>query len=75
MSWVEVFAVFCVSHAVGDFLLQTEFQAVHKRGGLGGDATARRALLAHTLSYTLAFVPALAWIGAELGSACLIVRV
>ena len=51
MSWVEVFAVFCVSHAVGDFLLQTEFQAVHKRGGLGGDATARRALLAHTLSH------------------------
>ena len=69
MSWVEVFAVFCVSHAVGDFLLQTEFQAVHKRGGLSGDATARRALLAHTLSYTLAFVPALAWIGAELGAA------
>ena len=69
MSWVEVFAVFCVSHAVGDFLLQTEFQAVHKRGGLGGDATARRALLAHTLSYTLAFAPALAWIGGELGAA------
>jgi hypothetical protein len=69
VSWVEVFAVFCVSHAVGDFLLQTEFQAVHKRGGLGGDRTARRALLAHTLSYTLAFAPALAWIGVELGAA------
>ena len=69
MSWVEVFAVFCVSHAVGDFLLQTEFQAVHKRGGLGPDRTARRALLAHTLSYTLAFAPALAWIAAELGAA------
>lgn len=69
MSWVEVFAVFCVSHAVGDFLLQTEFQAVHKNGGLGPDRTARRALLSHTLSYTLAFAPALIWIGAELGAA------
>ena len=47
MSWVEVFAVFVVSHAVGDFLLQTEFQAVHKRGGLGADPVARRALASH----------------------------
>ena len=69
MTWVEVFAVFVVSHAVGDFLLQTEFQAVNKRGGLGvgGARVARRALLAHTLSYTVAFVPALAWVGGELG--------
>jgi hypothetical protein len=68
VSWVEVFAAFVVSHAVGDFLLQTEFQAVNKRGGLGGRPVARRALLAHTLSYTLAFVPALAWVGGELGA-------
>ena len=68
MSWVEVFAVFCVSHAVGDFLLQTEFQAVNKRGGLGADPVARRALLSHTVSYTLAFLPALAWVGGELGA-------
>ena len=60
--------MFVVSHAVGDFLLQTEFQAVNKRGGLGGERVARRALLAHTLSYTLAFLPALAWLGGELGA-------
>jgi len=69
VSWVEVFAVFVVSHAVGDFLLQTEFQAVHKRGGLGADPVARRALGAHVLSYALAFLPALIWLGGEQGAA------
>ena len=34
MPWVEVFAVFFVSHQVGDYLLQTDWQAMHKRGGL-----------------------------------------
>ena len=34
MSWVEVFAVLMVSHLAGDFLLQTEWQATHKFGGL-----------------------------------------
>jgi len=38
VSWVEVFAVFVVSHLVGDFLIQTEWQASHKLGGLGGVA-------------------------------------
>jgi hypothetical protein len=47
VPWVEVFAVVLVSHAVGDFLLQTEWQATHKRGGLGQDPVRRRALLAH----------------------------
>ena len=69
MSWVEVFAVFVVSHAVGDFLLQTEFQAVHKRGGLGGDRVARRALASHVLTYTVAFLPALVWLAGEQGAA------
>lgn len=67
MPWVEVFAVLVVSHAVGDFLLQTEWQATHKRGGLGRDRVRRRALLAHVASYTLAFVPALAWLAGDLG--------
>jgi hypothetical protein len=69
VSWVEVFAVFVVSHAVGDFLLQTEFQAVHKRGGLGGDPVARRALASHVLTYTVAFLPALVWLAGEQGAA------
>src|SRR5215207_1947283 len=34
LTWFEVFAVFAVSHLVGDFALQTEWQARHKRGGL-----------------------------------------
>jgi len=67
MPWVELLAVFVVSHAVGDFLLQTEWQATHKRGGLGRDREARRALLWHVATYTLAFVPALAWLAGELG--------
>ena len=66
MAWVEIFAVFIVSHALGDYLLQTDWQAMNKRGGLGSDRTARRALYSHVSSYTLAFVPALIWIGDEL---------
>lgn len=66
MSWVSVLAAFLVSHMVGDYLLQTDWQARNKRGGLGNDAVARRALVAHVSTYTLAFLPALVWIGSEL---------
>jgi hypothetical protein len=66
--WVEVFAVFVVSHLVGDFLLQTNWQATHKIGGLGHDPESRRALLSHTFTYTIAFIPALIWIGSEIGA-------
>jgi len=69
MAWVEIFAVFFVSHLVGDYLLQTDWQARHKRNGLGSDPVARRALASHVFSYTLAFVPALVWIGDEIGAA------
>ena len=68
MPWVEVFAVFVICHLVGDYLLQTEWQANHKRGGLGPDPTARRALLAHVSTYTLAFVPALVWLADDIGA-------
>lgn len=73
MPWVEIFAVFVVSHLSGDFLLQTNWQATHKHGGLGGDPVARRALLSHIASYTLAFVPALIWLGTEIGVGALAV--
>jgi hypothetical protein len=36
MPWVEIYAVFVVSHLVGDYLIQTDWQAMHKRGGLRG---------------------------------------
>jgi uncharacterized protein DUF3307 len=67
MSWVEVFAVLLVSHLTGDYLFQTEWQALHKRGGLGPDPESRRALLAHITTYTLAFVPAFVWIATDIG--------
>jgi hypothetical protein len=65
LSWVEIFAVLGVSHLVGDFLLQTDFQARHKYAGLGADPIRRRALRNHMATYMLAFVPALLWIAAE----------
>jgi Protein of unknown function (DUF3307) len=68
MPWVEVFAAFVVSHLVGDYLLQTDWQARHKRGGLGPDPQARRALISHITTYTLAFVPALIWLAGEVGA-------
>jgi hypothetical protein len=66
VSWVAVLAGFLVAHMVGDYLLQTDWQARHKRGGLGGNAVARRALVTHVTSYTLAFVPVFIWIAGEL---------
>jgi hypothetical protein len=68
VAWVEIFAAVVVSHLVGDFLLQTNWQATHKRGGLGRDRISRRALLAHVATYTLAFTPALVWIGTDIGA-------
>ena len=53
------FPQFFVSHQIGDYLLQTDFQALNKSGGLGDDDESRRALLNHGLTYTAAFVPAL----------------
>jgi hypothetical protein len=69
MPWIEVFAVLVVCHLVGDYALQTEWQALNKRGGLtSGSHTARRALFAHVFTYMLAFVPALIWLADSLGA-------
>jgi Protein of unknown function (DUF3307) len=64
VSWSAAFLVFLVSHAAGDILLQTDWQAVTKVAGLG-DVAGRRALIQHLGGYMLAFVPALVWVGAE----------
>ena len=70
MSLAAVFVAFFACHHAGDYLLQTEWQAHHKAGGLArGAGVARRALLAHVVLYTLAFVPALVWIGIEADAA------
>jgi hypothetical protein len=73
IPWVEVFAVFVVSHLCGDFILQTEFQATNKHGGLaGGDPVKRRALGFHVLTYTLCYVPALIWLAGDLSALALV---
>jgi hypothetical protein len=71
VPWIEVLGVFVVCHLSGDYLLQTEWQALHKRGGLSGDPIARSALLRHVTTYTVAFVPALVWLADRLGAAVL----
>jgi hypothetical protein len=75
VSWAAVFVVFFVSHQCGDYLLQTDWQATHKRGGLGRDPVARRALLTHTFTYSAAYVPAFIWISSRLGWKTLLVAV
>ena len=72
MPWVEVFAVFLVCHLAGDFVLQTDWQATFKAGGLGSDPERRRALLSHVITYTLAFAPALAWLADDIGAGVLL---
>lgn len=67
MNWPEIFILFYVTHQCGDYLLQTDWQATHKRNGLGRDPVARRALFTHTFTYSLAYVPAFIWIQTRLG--------
>ena len=75
MTWAAVFVVFYVSHQVGDYVLQTDWEALHKRGGLGRNPVARRALFMHTFTYTLAYVPALIWIASTIGWKTLVIVV
>jgi hypothetical protein len=65
VRWEEVFAVFVVCHLCGDFLVQTDWQATNKQGGLSGNRVARRALLSHATIYTLMFIPAVIWITSQ----------
>ena len=67
--------MFFVSHQVGDYLLQTDWQAMHKRGGLGRNPVARRALFTHTSTYIAAYIPALIWIAVSLGWKTLLIAV
>jgi hypothetical protein len=62
MNWTSRFADLLAAHAVGDFLLQTDWQAQNKRGGLAQNATSRQALAGHVAVYTLACAPVLAGI-------------
>lgn len=62
VSWPGVLLALLASHLVGDVLVQTEWQAVNKGGGLR-DSRSRRALLRHGAAYTASFAPALVWLG------------
>lgn len=75
MTWPAIFIVFFATHQCGDYVLQTDWQATHKRNGLGRDANARRALFTHTFTYSLAYVPAFIWIQTRLGWSTLIIAV
>jgi hypothetical protein len=62
------FPEFFVSHHIGDYLLQTDFQALNKPGGLmSEDQRSRRALANHGLTYTAAFLPALVGVARRAG--------
>ena len=68
MTWPALFGVFLLCHLFGDFLLQTDWQASNKQRGLRDRAEHLPALASHALIYTLAFLPALIWIGIESGA-------
>jgi hypothetical protein len=67
MTWPALFGVFILCHLFGDFLLQTDWQASNKQAGLRERGEHLRALSSHAFLYTLAFLPALIWIGIESG--------
>jgi hypothetical protein len=67
MTWPSVYLALLLSHLAGDFLLQTQWQAMNKRRGDGPDPEQRRALTLHALTYTAAYIPALIWVGGEVG--------
>ena len=73
MTWPAIFIVFFVSHQTGDYVLQTEWQAMNKRYGLGRNPAARRALFSHTFTYSVAYVPAYIWIQTRLGWTTLLI--
>jgi hypothetical protein len=68
MTWPSVYLALLLSHLAGDFLLQTQWQATNKRRGAGPDPEQRRALTLHALTYTAAYIPALIWVGGEVGA-------
>jgi hypothetical protein len=68
MEWPAVFLVFLVSHLVGDWILQTDWQATNKPLGLTSNGIPRRALASHAAIYTLCFVPSLVWLSDTLSA-------
>jgi Protein of unknown function (DUF3307) len=67
MSWAAALLALLISHVVGDVMLQTEWQAATKSHGLR-EPEGRRALISHVVTYMLAFIPALVWIGTQISA-------
>ena len=61
MTWSSLLLALLAAHVVGDVLVQTEWEAINKRGGLTGSGSLR-ALLLHVTTYTLSFVPVAVWV-------------
>lgn len=66
VAWPAALLALLTAHLVGDFLVQTEWQATTKNGGLTYP-TSRKALLAHVSAYTASFTPAFVWIARRKG--------
>ncbi len=62
--------MFVLCHLVGDYAVQTDWQARTKQGGLSGGESGR-ALAAHVATYTLCFVPAFVWLAGDLSALAL----
>jgi hypothetical protein len=67
--WTSRFSDLLAAHALADFVLQTEYQARYKAGGIGGDARSRRALGSHVCVYTLTCAGVLAGVARSHGPA------
>jgi hypothetical protein len=65
VAWSEVFIVFVLCHLVGDYVVQTDWQARCKHHGLSGGESLR-ALSSHIATYTLCFIPAIVWLADDL---------
>ena len=59
---MRYFSYLIIAHLVGDYLIQTEFEALNKALGRFWN----RALISHCVKYTLSFVPFLIWFGLPL---------
>ncbi len=65
--WTGRLADLLAAHALADFVLQTDWQARCKRGGLGADTRSRKALGAHVGVYTLACAGVLSGVARQRG--------
>mgnify|MGYP001583553699 CR=1 FL=1 len=59
---MTLFVALVLTHLVADWLFQTEYEAMNKAKGRFFNA----AIIKHSLIYTLAFVPALVYLGAPM---------